>query len=90
MMEIQNVRSRILDTPLALLAAIKHSTKPLYGYYINDKHVSLTVKNLQFFFLIQYEAIPIARGLKSHQNEIKLYVFGCIVCIWMHIQCYFT
>ena len=35
----------------------------LIGYYINDIQVSLTVKNHIFFFLIQHEAIPIARGL---------------------------
>lgn len=68
MLEIQNVRSRILDTPLALLAAIKHSTKPLYGYYINDIHVSLTVKNHNFSFsfnMKQYQSQEVCKATKT-------------------------
>ena len=51
-----------------LLAAIKHGTKPLYGYYINDIQVSLTVKNHIFSFLFnmkQYQSQEVCKATKT-------------------------
>ena len=67
MLEIQNVRSRILDTPLALLAAIKHSTTHYMNIISMIYHISQG-EEPQFSFsfnMKQYQSQEVCKATKT-------------------------